>query len=222
MAGSSPLARGLLDAMPSLRWATGIIPARAGFTPGGSRGGGRLGDHPRSRGVYRRTIRVASHHPGSSPLARGLPVCRMVVTVRVRIIPARAGFTPSPGARGAGRRDHPRSRGVYDAGGTDNDALDGSSPLARGLRVRGSSGSPPKRIIPARAGFTESWSPHSQASADHPRSRGVYPSASAASRAARGSSPLARGLPVTDAWPQITIGIIPARAGFTEQFHRVG
>ena len=31
----------------------------------------------------------------------------------MRIIPARAGFTPQPGPRAPGWRDHPRSRGVY-------------------------------------------------------------------------------------------------------------
>ena len=50
--GSSPLARGL----PFTRWesafASGIIPARAGFTQGLDAGVITSGDHPRSRGVY--------------------------------------------------------------------------------------------------------------------------------------------------------------------------
>ena len=51
-------------------------------------------------------------------------------------------------------RDHPRSRGVYLAIKKKVDATKGSSPLARGLRLRAAGFSPKVRIIPARAGFT--------------------------------------------------------------------
>ena len=51
-----------------------------------------------------------------------------------------------------------------------------------------------KRIIPARAGFTPSTPSSTPPSRDHPRSRGVYFSFSAAIPRPRGSSPLARGL----------------------------
>ena len=53
---------------------------------------------------------------------------------RAGIIPARAGFTRQahPGRRGQG--DHPRSRGVYDVEGGLGAFVEGSSPLARGLR----------------------------------------------------------------------------------------
>ena len=70
--GSSPLARGL---HPFWEWFSGhcrIIPARAGFTPVLARGCGACGDHPRSRGVYRRRWRRRRRIIGSSPLARGL------------------------------------------------------------------------------------------------------------------------------------------------------
>ena len=91
----------------------------------------------------------------------------------------------------------------------------GSSPLARGLPRVGDQLDAPRRIIPARAGFTiygrggpvERW--------DHPRSRGVYLRSRGTRTLARGSSPLARGLltaVAAVAWP---FGIIPARAGFT-------
>ena len=50
--GSSPLARGLLNGITDKYLLTRIIPARAGFTPADRGPGGRLGDHPRSRGVY--------------------------------------------------------------------------------------------------------------------------------------------------------------------------
>ena len=71
----------------------------------------------------------------------------------------------------------------------------GSSPLARGLRQGVSGVLRPRRIIPARAGFTT-----------YALSKSVTPT---------GSSPLARGLRVIANRVQDINGIIPARAGFT-------
>ena len=51
---------------------------------------------------------------------------------------------------------------------------EGSSPLARGLRVRLSLSITRKRIIPARAGFTIQMYVGLFLYWDHPRSRGVY------------------------------------------------
>ena len=94
--GSSPLARGLPRCRPLPHSTTGIIPARAGFTP--------EDDH------------ALPYGGGSSPLARGLRGLRGPSVGGLGIIPARAGFTKS---RSRARRpcaDHPRSRGVYNAG----------------------------------------------------------------------------------------------------------
>ena len=74
----------------------GIIPARAGFTDDASLTGGRLSDHPRSRGVYRVKVSLISSSSGSSPLARGLLQHGDGPVPPTRIIPARAGFTSSP------------------------------------------------------------------------------------------------------------------------------
>ena len=111
--GSSPLARGLPRTSWTCRCSCGIIPARAGFTPGYDGNVDLNRDHPRSRGVY--PVRTASRamRVGSSPLARGLPFLRASPATRARIIPARAGFTASGGTKRAPQRDHPRSRGVY-------------------------------------------------------------------------------------------------------------
>ena len=70
--GSSPLARGLQLVPKRVPGGTGIIPARAGFTPTVAGATGGDADHPRSRGVYRRRTQWGGRHPGSSPLARGL------------------------------------------------------------------------------------------------------------------------------------------------------
>ena len=92
-AGSSPLARGLLMARPVSTKATGIIPARAGFTgPVPTRAPARP-DHPRSRGVYCVGNYLFAAFLGSSPLARGLLESQENQKTIGRIIPARAGFT---------------------------------------------------------------------------------------------------------------------------------
>ena len=133
----------------------------------------------------------------------------------MRIIPARAGFTPRSSATPTPKEDHPRSRGVYTARASSSWLGRGSSPLARGLprSRRGGGGCP--RIIPARAGFTAkpptaSWPP-----SDHPRSRGVYPITIKATIPSEGSSPLARGLRMLRSPTIRRARIIPARAGFT-------
>ena len=94
----------------------GIIPARAGFT--------------------RESPHTPSRTPGSSPLARGLPVARGFCLLVIRIIPARAGFTAPTAPRTGSAPDHPRSRGVYGQKLGHKLGQDGSSPLARGLHLR--------------------------------------------------------------------------------------
>ena len=51
------------------------------------------------------------------------------------IIPARAGFTRVALNEFSLVQDHPRSRGVYTGAIKHLDAIGGSSPLARGLRL---------------------------------------------------------------------------------------
>ena len=218
--GSSPLARGLrrrtLLGEPHPR----IIPARAGFTGTRRPRAGRPRDHPRSRGVY--VTRVTGNAPaeGSSPLARGLHQCLGVGVDDVGIIPARAGFTGRSTRCPSGRRDHPRSRGVYGPSGPWRTCPAGSSPLARGLRRLTRTGFVYRRIIPARAGFTGASGGLGDHGPDHPRSRGVYAYTDALRGVDAGSSPLARGLLVLAALALPAMGIIPARAGFTPRGER--
>ena len=154
--------------------------------------------------------------PGSSPLARGLRSARPAPSTGRRIIPARAGFTGRAGRRTAAPPDHPRSRGVYRRRRPPDDRGEGSSPLARGLQ-RGECGpSAHGRIIPARAGFTQHHPQHNPRRGDHPRSRGVYTKCWPGWASRRGSSPLARGLRRGGMRRRCRMGIIPARAGFTD------
>ena len=193
----------------------GIIPARAGFTARPWGVSDRGPDHPRSRGVYLEHGLEVAAALGSSPLARGLHVLGPDTESRLRIIPARAGFTCPGTTECILLRDHPRSRGVYEFEKRLSLTEQGSSPLARGLPTTAWPLWPWRRIIPARAGFTAAWAWCARRHSDHPRSRGVYLPMSVSAIAKAGSSPLARGLlqPVLSAvW---TGRIIPARAGFT-------
>ncbi|VEI15510.1 Domain of uncharacterised function (DUF2825) [Actinomyces viscosus] len=171
-----------------------IIPARAGFTRILRRGVMRSWDHPRSRGVYGADDGLRGRDAGSSPLARGLRYRSRAPSGHRRIIPARAGFTTSQPRRGEIKPDHPRSRGVYVSTSIPSPRARGSSPLARGLPQLFLRGHCPRRIIPARAGFTPSPWDSEDVFPDHPRSRGVYASLLPARTIVLGSSPLARGL----------------------------
>ena len=152
--GSSPLARGLPRMRSSAVASTRIIPARAGFTTDFPTFALTNKDHPRSRGVYLFSEHFDMMTGGSSPLARGLRRSRTAVRRRTRIIPARAGFTGGDSESYCGCRDHPRSRGVYSRTSLRVVTMGGSSPLARGLPSQDRGRRRPRRIIPARAGFT--------------------------------------------------------------------
>ena len=154
MIGSSPLARGLLGRRCDRAGAQGIIPARAGFTCAHTPTQPPSADHPRSRGVYSQSWFYGTPAEGSSPLARGLPFREARENARVRIIPARAGFTWASASGHRAAQDHPRSRGVYPFDRLPVSGGGGSSPLARGLPTNGISRDCTRRIIPARAGFT--------------------------------------------------------------------
>ena len=234
-AGSSPLARGLLDSKMTELNKMRIIPARAGFTGTGTSRVLKGWDHPRSRGVYVEGDDVSEPRSGSSPLARGLQFQPRAEELQGRIIPARAGFTRTGRSTARARTDHPRSRGVYSSPESAEAAMAGSSPLARGLPRRVQEGTTQRGIIPARAGFTSRsgqltvtgtiiparagftrCGPRSEwTRCDHPRSRGVYWCPVYRVSPASRSSPLARGLPQGGTSLLAFEPIIPARAGFT-------
>ena len=94
--------------------------------------------------------------------------------------------------------------------------FNGSSPLARGLPGSGWQEVQAGGIIPARAGFTPVILWFLERSWDHPRSRGVYLLCVTDHLRGAGSSPLARGLPSGGVKIGGMMGIIPARAGFTQ------
>ena len=174
-----------------------------------------LGSSPLARGLLEQ-VAAAGGTGGSSPLARGLRRRRRLTYSTRRIIPARAGFTCTFLPMVLSRADHPRSRGVYTHTAISVPSEFGSSPLARGLHSVFCVSFGFMGIIPARAGFTPSCATWSGWPPDHPRSRGVYIDPYTEGSLVAGSSPLARGLPESGGHAQRGVGIIPARAGFTD------
>ena len=192
--GSSPRVRGLLQGGAVQGLAPRIIPARAGFTVRVLVTTGFRGDHPRACGVYDATFDAIKDTTGSSPRVRGLLRERKLHKLKPRIIPARAGFTRATSLWQTAYQDHPRACGVYPPSCLVVEPPWGSSPRVRGLRGSHLKHALRARIIPARAGFTETrgWTPATIE--DHPRACGVYKLTELDRHNYSGSSPRVRGL----------------------------
>ena len=91
----------------------------------------------------------------------------------------------------------------------------GSSPLARGARVSCAGIPVTERLIPARAGNTQSLLRDLSSFSAHPRSRGEHPPGRRPVPVAGGSSPLARGTHGDKVRQWTGTRLIPARAGNT-------
>ena len=96
-------------------------------------------------------------------------------------------------------------------------SVTGSSPLVRGQLGRSRRGFLFLRIIPARAGPTDSFGRVFLSFADHPRSCGANRFVRASFFIIRGSSPLVRGQLIGRAHLRHGLRIIPARAGPTDR-----
>ncbi len=171
-----------------------IIPASAGSTPVFSPTTQGSGSSPRARGARRRS---------PAPSSRG------------GIIPASAGSTGSGGTCRARHRDHPRERGEHPPPLATSLPIFGSSPRARGARVRAAVLDLPAGIIPASAGSTSVSSSRRRSTRDHPRERGEHQAMLDGLLALGGSSPRARGARLTPPEDPRGQGIIPASAGST-------
>ena len=80
---------------------------------------------------------VSADDPGSSPRMRGAPMYELFFIVPVRIIPADAGSTVEPAARGKQPGDHPRGCGEHSRRIFKAFEQMGSSPRMRGAQTRG-------------------------------------------------------------------------------------
>ena len=172
--GSSPLAQGTRCRRGSWCGAWRLIPARAGNTMADRATGRHDPAHPRSRGEHVATGRAAVSVPGSSPLARGTrPVFSPAKRV-FRLIPAHAGNTLHCSGEIINSSAHPRSRGEHGIPAMKPPEEYGSSPLARGTRLRCRVLLLCRRLIPARAGNTTPRGVHDRVITAHPRSRGEH------------------------------------------------
>ena len=171
--GSSPHARGTLDAAPVDAPISRFIPACAGNAPAG---GG-----------------LTTNTGGSSPHARGTLCCAPDQQHGTRFIPACAGNAfAGPGGPGL-YPVHPRMRGERERRPKAARPAPGSSPHARGTRMRSKPGRISRRFIPACAGNAMASSSGWEDRAVHPRMRGERRSIQPPPGARNGSSPHARG-----------------------------
>ena len=152
---------------------------------------------------------------GSSPHARGAPGERVLGRLRLGIIPACAGSTSRDRRRPHTGWDHPRMRGEHFLGPPVPTPARGSSPHARGAQVARLGHELAHGIIPACAGSTASRPYPWPAPRDHPRMRGEHGGRMRVRTVVKGSSPHARGAPVTCPALVDSLRIIPACAGST-------
>ena len=153
---------------------------------------------------------------GSSPLARGTRPAPARVPAAWGLIPARAGNTPRNHRYHPRGWAHPRSRGEHAATNPTRSTPQGSSPLARGTQVCDVCVEHLVGLIPARAGNTSGMRPTPASPRAHPRSRGEHTTKSPIPSQRLGSSPLARGTLPFEHGDSYLRGLIPARAGNTQ------
>ena len=135
--------------------------------------------------------------------------------MKFRLIPARAGNTKIGHASTPPSPAHPRSRGEHEVQRHLCTVPLGSSPLARGTRLKTEYQPALARLIPARAGNTSALQRCVLRRSAHPRSRGEHASGKLSQITSGGSSPLARGTHFSKIPSGWSWRLIPARAGNT-------
>ena len=193
----------------------GLIPARAGKTAHSSSRRASTRAHPRAGGENSPVGLASWCQLGSSPRGRGKPGVEIGDHSAHRLIPARAGKTPSTPDQKFSTTAHPRAGGENCADMWEMWAAWGSSPRGRGkrndeLRSVGALG-----LIPARAGKTRAASIVASRTWAHPRAGGENAYSKTAATIYNGSSPRGRGKLVDETNTLHTAGLIPARAGKT-------
>ena len=134
--GSSPRTRGTAPRQAPPRPACRFIPAHAGNSALPHRHRSTSTVHPRARGEQQPDRLEARQWAGSSPRTRGTDRCRCAHGRARRFIPAHAGNSCPPAARGACLTVHPRARGEQVWSGCGHSSPPGSSPRTRGTGRR--------------------------------------------------------------------------------------
>ena len=213
--GSSPGVRGKRDCVRRPAPSRGLIPARAGKTPGSSRARSGRGAHPRACGENNGMGEGVVGCFGSSPRVRGKPIEQQFLRARVGLIPARAGKTPSTTSPKKARPAHPRACGENIGWLVFAMCLVGSSPRVRGKLPTLFPQGPRRGLIPARAGKTTGAPGRPASCPAHPRACGENLNPARFGKVLAGSSPRVRGkLGTHQTWGS-SDGLIPARAGKT-------
>ena len=166
---------------------------------------------------------ASSTHPstGSSPRVRGKPGPGLQEAARRGLIPARAGKTRTPAPMRAARWAHPRACGENVVMRLGPGKLAGSSPRVRGKPHGPVLSGQERGLIPARAGKTASARTPSCARTAHPRACGENWDLTTEDIPALGSSPRVRGKPHELVFIDLSLGLIPARAGKTGRIRHV-
>ena len=213
--GSSPRVRGKRQLVRDCETYRRIIPARAGQTSRLPLPGILWPDHPRACGANSTVDVLAALVDGSSPRVRGKLIRGIDVVCLARIIPARAGQTLMPSQILPHISDHPRACGANDGADGSGELAYGSSPRVRGKPRAGVLPCRSKRIIPARAGQTDTRNRCRLPRPDHPRACGANLDAIPDIAPYFGSSPRVRGKRRGGRQRRVGVRIIPARAGQT-------
>ncbi len=213
--GSSPQARGALDAVLRPVERGRLIPAGAGSTPLAGLKRSTTAAHPRRRGEHFLSSISQGGEAGSSPQARGARGLRTVWPALRGLIPAGAGSTQAVVSPVGASAAHPRRRGEHRFRDYPAGPPDGSSPQARGALRGHPVGGRVSGLIPAGAGSTRCGGVFSCPLTAHPRRRGEHPVAAIPSRSMSGSSPQARGAPRQRHEAGGGGRLIPAGAGST-------
>ena len=200
--GSSPHARGTLTSVPANGRNTRFIPACAGNAQSRTGGERESSVHPRMRGERQWMHAAALALDGSSPHARGTPSRRLPGVLLGRFIPACAGNALCAEVVHRLRPVHPRMRGERTAISVCGSSAGGSSPHARGTQHPRLRHCHRLRFIPACAGNASRAAFRNSRMTVHPRMRGERRNRIINDDATAGSSPHARGTPLTHPYAQ--------------------
>ena len=173
--------------------------------------------HPRAGVENTPRIPATASCCGSSPCGRGKRRRAVPGAAGQRLIPARAGKTPSPRQCPATSSAHPRAGGENSRTRLAISRPPGSSPRVRGKLIIRWQPKRAARLIPARAGKTTPSPPATCAVTAHPRACGENWTRASIIHPPKGSSPRVRGKPGRACPPGEGPGLIPACAGKTCQ-----
>ena len=213
--GSSPRVRGRRSIRTRTFGMTGLIPAGAGQTSGGTYQREHVTAHPRGCGADCRGQCVGLVGLGSSPRVRGRPFAYLAYLVVVGLIPAGAGQTSQRCSGPVSSRAHPRGCGADRLHIRFLHVNEGSSPRVRGRRERQAAAGAAFGLIPAGAGQTSTTRTAPTKSWAHPRGCGADAGVPECAADFQGSSPRVRGRRVACPRGGLHERLIPAGAGQT-------